>query len=282
MDVSSINSSAGPATLIVQMSETNCIPANNQTFIAALIGQTAGTIQYNSYRDTGNVLFGSTSTYPGDPASPSATASPLMTFGPVSGNGLAFSNGVVVPVGGISLYSLTIETILVHSGPGFSSTDASLITQTPPCSCRVSFLSPPTLSVCAGDTIPDVVATQDCGSGPVSVLVTFAGAVTNGVCPRIITRTNTVTDGCGNLNTFVQTITVNCNPDCTITTSVTTTAAGRTANLHALGRGMPAQAQASYLEYFQRIHHCRPGHDKHYLDRRDGHQHASYYHRQNR
>ena len=119
------------------MSETNCIPANNQTFIGALIGQTAGTIQYNAYRDTGNVLFGSTSTYPVDAASPSATASPLMTFGPVSGNGLAFSNGVVVPVGGISLYSLTLETILIHSGPGFSSTDASLITQTPTCTGKI-------------------------------------------------------------------------------------------------------------------------------------------------
>ncbi len=81
----------------------------------------------------------------------------------------------------------------------------------PPCSCVLSFTTPSTLTVCDGDTIPGVVAMEKCASGlSTTVPTSFLGAMTNGSCPKIITRTNTAMDNCGNLYTNVQTITVNC------------------------------------------------------------------------
>jgi hypothetical protein len=85
-----------------------------------------------------------------------------------------------------------------------------IIPAQPPCNCVLTFNSPSTITNCAGDKIPDAVASENCGSGATSVPVTVIGAVTNGVCPQIITRTNAATDDCGNLHIFVQTITVNC------------------------------------------------------------------------
>src|SRR6185436_1811056 len=40
-----------------------------------------------------------------------------------------------------------------------------------------------------------------------NVTVTVASTVTNGVCPRIATRTWLLTDSCGNTNTWTQTVT---------------------------------------------------------------------------
>jgi hypothetical protein len=90
------------------------------------------------------------------------------------------------------------------------------------------FTSPASITNCFGDTIPPVTASQNCGNGWVSVPVTFAGAVTNGVCPKIITRTNTAVNDCGKVFRFTQRITVNCKPDCTIKASVATAMAGVT------------------------------------------------------
>jgi len=103
--------------------------------------------------------------------------------------------------------------------------------QAPPCVCTLTFTAP-NLTNCAGDAIPDATASQDCGSGSVSVPVTVTGVATSGVCPQIITRTLAAVDGCGRTNTAVQKITVNCLPICTITPSVTTTTVG-TSNLTA-------------------------------------------------
>jgi hypothetical protein len=89
------------------------------------------------------------------------------------------------------------------NGTGFASSP-------PPCNCTLTFNSPGAITNCAGDTIPNAVASEDCGNGPVSVPVAVIGAVTNGVCPQIITRTNAAVDDCGNPHIFVQTITVNC------------------------------------------------------------------------
>jgi hypothetical protein len=81
----------------------------------------------------------------------------------------------------------------------------------PPCNCKITFTSPQSFTNCAGDVIPNAVAYQDCGAGYSNTIpVTVTGAVTNGSCPSIITRTNTAADACGNVYTFVQTITVNC------------------------------------------------------------------------
>jgi len=235
MDVTSQNSSFQPTSLIVQLSDTNFVAFPNETFVAQFGLITDGTVIYNSYRDGGNVLFGTTSTYTGGTAgtSPSPTAALLMTQGPFTGTTATASNAVVVPVGGASPYSLTLETIIVQNSSGNTDTDALLFAlPPPPCNCLVTFNSPANITNCAGDTIPDITASENCNGISNSIPVTITGLVTNGVCPQIITRTAAATDDCGTTNTFVQTITVNCLPDCTITTSVTNTVVGTT-NLHA-------------------------------------------------
>jgi hypothetical protein len=129
-------------------------------------------------------------------------------------------------------FTSVISLQTLKDAPAVSSFSGSItFPSPPPCICTLTFTAP-NLTVCAGDAIPDATASQDCGSGPTSVPVTVTGAVTNGGCPQIITRTNTAVDGCGTTHTQMQTITVNCLPDCTITTSVSTTTAGTT-NLHA-------------------------------------------------
>ena len=223
MDVSTRNYSFNAESLIVQLSDTNFVAFPNETFVAQFGVITDGTVTYNSYRDGGNVLFGTASTYTGGPvgSSPSPTAALLMTQGPFVSTTATASNAVVVPVGG-SPYSLTLETIIVQNSSGVSDTDALLFTlPPPPCNCSVTFNSPTSITNCADDTIPDITASENCNGISNSIPVTITGLVTNGVCPQIITRTAAATDDCGTTNTFVQTVTVNCRPDCTITLSKT-------------------------------------------------------------
>jgi hypothetical protein len=233
MDLGTTLQSSQAASLIVQLSDTNYIAFPNETFIAQSAGFAGGTVTYTAYRDSGNLLFGTTATYLGDPVglSPSPTASSLSVQGPESGN-YQESNSVVVP-NGTGLFALTLETVIIHDTATHTSTDSSLIAlPPPPCDCALTFNSPVSITNCAGEAIPDVVASQDCGNGPKPVTVTFVGAGTNGVCPKIITRTNSATDDCGIVHSFVQTITVNCNPDCTLASSVSNSIAG-TGGLHA-------------------------------------------------
>ena len=213
MDVGTQDTSVDPQSLIVQMSDTGYVPFPNQTFIAMLTLNTTGTVTYNTYRDTGNVLFGTTASYAGGPpgTSPSPTATLLMSEGPFSNTINGGSNSVVVANGGLAPYSLTLETVIVHSGPATTQTDAFFYTlPPPPCNCSLTFNSPTSITNCAGDTIPDVTATENCGAGPVAVKPTLTSVTTNGVCPQIITRNYTATDDCGNVYPFSQTITVNC------------------------------------------------------------------------
>ena len=123
--------------------------------------------------------------------------------------------------------------------PARNSFNGTVATASAPCTCTLTFTAP-NLTNCAGDAIPDATASQNCGSGSTSVPVTVSSVTTTGVCPQIITRTLAAVDGCGKTNTAVQTITVNCLPDCTITTSVTTTTvgtAGLTASVADAGAG---------------------------------------------
>src|SRR6185437_12549029 len=220
-DLATSEDSAGPANLIVQLSDTNFVPFPNETYVASVTTTTAGTLTYNVYRDTGNVLFGSTQNYAGGA---SATATQLFSEGPLTGTTQS-SNAVTVANGGTAPYSLTLETLVTHNGPGETDSDAFLTAlPPPPCNCTLNFNSPAAITNCAGDAIPDVTATDSCSTAPITATVT--GAVTNGTNPQIITRTNIATDGCGNVHTFVQTITVNPLPDCDITTSVTTAEVG--------------------------------------------------------
>ena len=219
MDLSTTDISPGPATLIVQLSDTNFVPFPNETFLGGVTTTTAGTLTYNAYRDFGNVLFGTTENYGNPGVSPSPTAVQLFSQGPFSTGTSVSSNGVTVANGGSGPYSLTLETVITHISAGTTLSDTILFANPPPvCNCRLTFSGPSTLTICGGDPIPDVTATNDCGAGPIGVPVTVTGSSTNGGCPQIITRTNAAVDGCGNTNTFIQTITVNCKPDCTITT----------------------------------------------------------------
>src|SRR3569833_4054579 len=60
MDLHSVNFSSQPATLIVQYSETNLTTFANETYINVDGYNTTGTVSQNSYRDSGNLLFGNT------------------------------------------------------------------------------------------------------------------------------------------------------------------------------------------------------------------------------
>jgi len=230
MDLHSVNFSSQPATLIVQYSETNLTTFPNETYINVVGYNTTGTVSQNSYRDSGNVLFGSTATYPSDAAgiSPSPTALLLSSVGPVTGFATV-SNGVIVSAIGNAPNSLTIETIVNHPGAGSTSVDAHLYTvPQPPCNCTLTFSGPSSVTNCPDDAFPDITAQQDCGAGAVNVPVTLASSTTNGSCPAIVTRNFTATDSCGTVHPFTQTITVNCKPNCTITTSVTSAIVGST------------------------------------------------------
>jgi len=182
----------------------------------------------------------------------SGTLGALNTVGTVNLTSITYSGSnpdlLALKVGGSGVNTFTFQFVpsvslsTMVSSPVATSFSGSIIPTTPPpCDCRVSFNSPAFITNCVGDTIPGVTASQVCGSGqPLNVAVTYVGSVTNGDCPKIITRTYTAVDGCDKLQTFVQTLTLNCEPDCTLTASVTVTAPGTTgltASVADLGAG---------------------------------------------
>jgi hypothetical protein len=127
MDLNTINSSTQPASLIVQYCDSGLTTFASETYIDTLSYNTGGTVIQNAYRDSGNVIFGTSQTYSGGAAgtSPSPTALLLSSTGPVSGAN-SFSNGMVVSASGNFPNSLTIETVIIHNGTGRTSTDAHL------------------------------------------------------------------------------------------------------------------------------------------------------------
>ena len=242
MDVSTTDLSAGPATLIVQMSDTSFVPFPNETFLASVSTTTAGTLTYNVYRDSGNVLFGSTANYGNPGVSPSPTAIQLFSEGPLAGSATG-SNAVAVANGGSGPYSLTLETLVTHTGSGTTLSD-SLLTALPPppCNCTLTFSGPSTVTICPGDAIPAITASEDCGTGTLtSPTVNLVSATTNGTCPSIITLTYSATTDCGDTKTFTQTVTANCQPNCTITTSVSTAQVGDTDTAFVADAGVGAK-----------------------------------------
>ena len=182
---------------------------------------TGDLISFDTYYDAGNGL--------------AALTTPLTSADGMTPDGNGFytsvqTSSISLPAG----YSLSQVVTIGGSQATSYSLDANLqgTNQAPPCLCNLTFTSPASVTNCAGDAIPAVTATQDCGSGSTPVIVTPVSATTNGVCPQIIIRTVSATDGCGAVHMFTQTITINCSPDCTITPSVTTTTVG-TSNLTA-------------------------------------------------
>jgi hypothetical protein len=127
MDLGTTLQSSQAASLIVQLSDTGYVSFPSETFIAQSAGFAGGTVTYSAYRDSGNVLFGTTSIYAGGVAgtSPSPTALALSVQGPESGN-YQESNSVVVP-GGSGSFALTLETVIVHNSATHTSTDSSLL-----------------------------------------------------------------------------------------------------------------------------------------------------------
>ena len=202
MDVGTQNSSLDAGTLTVEWSDTDFTAGGPAD--VAIDAVTDGTVTYRAWTDPANTNFGKKNL--------------VGTIGPSTDVSFTTDTNGFVPQ--MSPYSITLETVIQHSGPGTTAFDAVIVVTPPSCLCALTFNSPASITNCAGDAIPDVVASQDCGNGSTNVPVTVIGAVTNGICPQIITRTNMAFDSCGNTYMFVQTVTINCPADCTITTSV--------------------------------------------------------------
>jgi hypothetical protein len=82
----------------------------------------------------------------------------------------------------------------------------------PPCATEITVTCPTNKTVQCGVawTFDLPAASSCCGS---NVAITVTGTVTNGVCPKVVTRTWLLTDACGNTSTCSQTVTqVSCVP----------------------------------------------------------------------
>ena len=205
--------SGNPLTIV--FSDNNFGPTSGSNNVTSQItgqpfGGAGGVVNFDTYYDSNNIL--------------SALTTPLTTSGDLLPNGSPNpynSNGS----NSLSLagpYSFTeVVTISGNNAAGYSLL-ANLQASNQPCTCTVSFNCPTNTTICESDPVPDpvaeaaqIVATDTClGTVPVR----FLGAVTNGICPSIITYTFGATSGCGVLSTCTQTITVNCTPDCGILT----------------------------------------------------------------
>src|SRR5581483_10200621 len=103
----------------------------------------AGTAVNSSYYDAGNVLFGTTHSYPGGApgTSPSPTAIEMFSTGPRSGATFV-SNGIVMSASGNAPHSLTIETSINHSGTGLTTVDAHVYADAQTnCDCTATSLA---------------------------------------------------------------------------------------------------------------------------------------------
>jgi hypothetical protein len=197
MDLGTLNLSSDAGVLTIDFSQDGFTAGGAANL--AIGGNSVGTVTYQVWTDPGNNLFGKT-TLVGQVGPLDAT----LTGGSFSGS----ATGTVAP---LALYSITQEAVIQHNGSGKTGFDAALDITPPPCSCTVSFTSPVSITNCAGDTIPDMTAIESCGPGQSNTVpVTIVSSVTNGSCPKIVTRTGVATDDCGNLYTNSQTITINC------------------------------------------------------------------------
>src|ERR1035437_10628167 len=70
--------------------------------------------------------------------------------------------------------------------------------KTVPCGSTWTF-DLPTVSTCCTSNLPGTLT---------NVLITPTGLVTNGACPKVITQTWQIIDGCGDSNTCSQIVTV--------------------------------------------------------------------------
>jgi hypothetical protein len=181
MDAGTTDISSGPATLIVQLSDTDFTSFPNETYIAGTTTTAAGTLSYNVYRDSGNVLFGSTANYGNPGVSPSPTAARLFNEGPFASGTSVASNGVTVPSGGSGPYSLTLETVVTHFAAGTTLSDTILFANPPPAQPCLTFeKTADTNSALAGSTVGYTYAITNCGGTPYSNLAIIDDAGTPG------------------------------------------------------------------------------------------------------
>lgn len=129
MDLSSVNvSSSRGGTLTVEFSDNNFGPLVPGAFVSEIGGSTGGTVNYNTWYDLGNTLFAKTS--------PTADLEFVST--PFSGFEVAErpADGSV---------SLTLQTVITHTGSEVTSYNASLYDST----LRPNVPEPGTLSLFA-------------------------------------------------------------------------------------------------------------------------------------
>lgn len=114
MDLSSVNvSSSRGGTLTVEFSDNNFGPLLPGSFISEIGGSTGGTVGYQTWYDIGNTLFAKTT----------RTADLDFTSTPFSGYAVADrpADGSV---------SLTLQTVITHTGNEVTSYDASMYDST--------------------------------------------------------------------------------------------------------------------------------------------------------
>jgi hypothetical protein len=111
LDLNTLNYSSGAGSLEVELSDTDFSSVPPVHFLAAIGGNTTGTVTYDTWADSGNGAFAETSA--------------LTSQGPFSGLGFNESQtDVQDPLG--SPYSLTLDTVITHTAAGQTSFDAKL------------------------------------------------------------------------------------------------------------------------------------------------------------
>ncbi len=106
LDLSSVDVSGGPGTLIIEASHTGYTgPLVGELYPAVLNvgGTTVGTVSFAGYLDDANNLFG--------------TGTPLGTLGPFFGPG-AFSGSITGSASATAPFALTLVANITHNGAG--------------------------------------------------------------------------------------------------------------------------------------------------------------------
>lgn len=129
MDLSSVNvSSSRGGTLTVEFSDNNFGPLVPGSFISEIGGTSGGAVQFQTWYDLGNTLFAKTT-----------------QAGNLSFNSTPFSGYAVADRPADGSVSLTLQTVIVHTGAEITSYDAAMYDST----IRPNVPEPSTVSLVA-------------------------------------------------------------------------------------------------------------------------------------
>lgn len=129
MDLSSVNvSSSSGGTLTVEFSDNNFGPLLPGSFISEIGGTSGGTVQFQTWYDLGNTLFAKTT-----------------QAGSLSFDGTPFSGYAVTDRPADGSVSLTLQTVITHTGVEVTSYDAAMYDST----IRPNVPEPSTVSLIA-------------------------------------------------------------------------------------------------------------------------------------